>query len=182
MIISKNGNSMTRSAITLTTVNARVFSRVFVAFVAIGLGALLFCPGSRANKTTKSSCASAHNVHLSRNWFQVSRIDASANAAEMVQIKAFWNRPDVKFVGDSVRGAALLIVIPQFPIAVLGLDTLPEPAACFRFDGNILEQSLQGGQSSKLVLSHVILLKSRWSGPGDVSSIASVRSDYSEEA
>lgn len=106
-------------------------------------------------------------------------INTGGRSAEMVDLKAQWNRPFVQFVRDAV---GLLFeynfsasFYEDLPVPRSGETSCPEPAARERLRGNQFHQSIDEGYS---YIRHVTSLGSLCSGLREAGNFVAARFNF----
>ena len=137
-----------------TTAARSVLCAVGVLFVVL-VATLAMSFGS-FTVAANESAYSASNVDQMRHGFQVLRVYAATEAAQMVYVEAFWERPNEQFVGGSVGECDS--AESKGGVTSFVAFSKPEPATGIRLGRDLLEETFYAG------FGHVILLRSHRSG------------------
>lgn len=121
--------------------------RSFAPYAAVVAGENVSTPAVAAKRPRPSNANAAHVLGV-RHWFQVVRVDARADAAQMVELKTLRNRADHPFVGDSIN----LLPTKRRGITVPVAYARPEPAT--ELASWFLDTRQQRTQSSRSDFNH----------------------------
>lgn len=121
--------SMTAAANARPSVDARVLRREGVTAKALGLYGV-----SSANRFPTEL------VHLRRDRLQVTRIYATADAAQVVNLKPLRDRPDKVLIGPSVRGDVQAFPNLEPSVPITASPRQPQPTGVGEV--NLLEKPL----------------------------------------
>lgn len=114
--------------------------------VGVALWAMCSCQHALAS-------VSPANVFKSRDWFQMFRVDAAANSAQMVQLQTGRNGATEHRVCSTV-GFKHCSADPKASVSKMIEISSPDPAAAFGDDLNMAHESFFDGLESVLVVSH----------------------------
>ncbi len=171
LIAGKFSVALSAVASTLRAV-VTILRRVFVAFDAVA-GAWLLRLST--------------DVSSNRNGLQMIRIDATSNAAEMVNGQPFGNWSDEQFVRDAMRrlfkacaSTVAMDCIGNGYLAVSGPSdcSSPEPASGIRFGRDVAHKSFGNWYSR---FSHVPSFKAHRSGPLSTDMLKRLAPQYISE-
>ncbi len=117
-------------------------------------------------------------IHSGCDRFQVSRIDAAPNAAQVVNLQSCWYWPRGHFIHDSVCICGFTHADLKSSVPASGYCAQPKPASGVGFWGNVAHEALKNWY---LRCSHVILLRSHRLGLHDATNIGAARLNCSAE-
>lgn len=112
-------------------VHPHVVGRVLVALWAVGDGGGAHLIRSDSRRVP----ISAPQVFLQGDGFKVAGVYATADAAKMVKLEAFWNRPNVKLIRKTVSlemPGTLLVSVEDGAISANVERSRPQPASTLR--------------------------------------------------
>jgi hypothetical protein len=170
-LIFARSNAIAFYAGTRVVVDESVLGRIFMPFRAMSYSSPDYIPRLYGGGVSFP----APQILLQGNRFEVRRIDAAADSAQMVNLQSFRDRTDQQFVAESVgfeSAGTQVLSIEESSVAADVESARPEPASGGRFRRYALPELLF---SVTLGSSHSILLKSFWSGLHDVISVVAAR-------
>lgn len=104
------------------------------------------------------------NILSARHWLQVSRIDATPNSAEVVELKPLGNGADDQFVKHPVcefrnRVYAARNAHPDSGVSVAVDFCKPEPATGVWLRGNVAHDSFEGWDAHMRIVPQMLRLQ-----------------------
>lgn len=170
--IDQTGYAVAKRVMVWIVVIARVLGRKLVAVAAMSPG--FFGRRSRcaADGYASISTYTSQDVFSGRYSFDVSRVDATSNTANMVNVQSFRDQSYEDLVGQPM-GRNAVTVHGKPGVSTLVAGQFPKPATGHRFRGNCIHKPLKYAESS-----HVISFGSLWSGLLGASNAVAARSYF----
>lgn len=108
----------------------------------------------------KLRAESASKIVFSRHRFEMVRIAAFSNPANMIKFKSGWHRALEDPIGDSVCGVGNTMPDCRYSSVSIRADaSRPQPTACSRIDFDLCQQSLLD-RDARVNSRHVFLRRS----------------------
>ena len=173
-LILSRSVSVAFNAVTSVVVNPKIASNVRMA-----LRAVTDCfTNQNASRNRSPISFATPQVLLKRNGFKVAGVYAGPDPAKVIYLQAGRDGSNVGIVRESVslKGSrALIRSVENLPVAVNVYRAGPEPATGVRFRYEAVEKLLL---SVIFGSSHVILLRSLWSGLRGATNAVAARSYF----
>lgn len=140
----------------VSPIHVSVFWGVLVSVFAVCLAAHPFCPRLSRHLHAESSSGSTMQVLPLSYRFQMLRIYAGSNPAQMVDLHPFWNRSLEEFIGDAMSETRANR-IPELTVSADSKRCSPKPTAAVRFGRDLLHESIQERSRRRAFSFHVLL-------------------------